>query len=427
MEPTNIPTLTPTLEPTSSSPTYDPTGAPTTYVITLLAGSPTTVGYNGDNIDSTSAYLWYPSGIALDSASNVYVCDSLNNRVRKISATTSIITTYAGYGPSYSGSFCCDGNAATDAALYTPTSLTFDSSDNMYFSDRNNHRIRKVTASTQIISTIAGTGTGTYDYSSGVATSVSIQSPVGVAVDNSGVVYIADYSNALVRKVDTANGTMTTLAGSGTLVLPFGLALNSAFDTLYVTDVSNWVIYVIDLALDTISALSGSSTYYAYGLALDSSDDLIYTVTATVKKRAMSTGSSITIAGNGISGYSGDGGDPTSATLGDYLWAVAYDNNNGDLYICDRGNHIIRKVTAQGTYGPTKAPTPYPTVTPTITLTPTLTPTYTPTAAPQKPTGQPSMQPSTQPSTQPTSQPTSQPTNPTGQPSNKPTGQPSRY
>ena len=150
-------------------------------------------------------------------------------------------------------------------------------------------------------------------------------------------------------------------------------------------------------------------------------------MTATVKKRAMSTGSSITIAGNGISGYSGDGGDPTSATLGDYLWAVAYDNNNGDLYICDRGNHIIRKVTAQGTYGPTKAPTPYPTVTPTITLTPTLTPTYTPTAAPQKPTGQPSMQPSTQPSTQPTSQPTSQPTNPTGQPSNKPTGQPSRY
>ena len=420
--PTDPPTITPT-----SAPSNDPTAAPTAYVITRIAGSSTgsTVGYNGDGIDSTSAYLWYPYGVAVDSASNVYITDGYNNRVRKISATTSMITTYAGYGPSYMGSFCCDGNAATNAALYTPTSLAIDSSDNLYFSDRSNDRIRKVTASTQIISTIAGTGTGTYDYDSGVATSVSINNPWGVAADNSGNVYFADNGNSLVRKVDTSTGTLTTLVGSGTLSNIVGLAINSAGDTLYVSDLTDLVIYVIDIPANTLSSLSGLSSYY-YGLAVDSSDDLIYTTFSIVYKRTMSTGISTVVAG-GSNGYSGDGGPPTSAKLGYVLNGVAYDKSNGNYFIADRSYHMIRKVTAQGTYGPTLAPTATPTVIPTNTptLIPTLTPTYVPTNFPQSPTGQPTRQPSAQPTRQPSAQPSSLPTNPTGQPTRQPSVQPS--
>ena len=430
-DPTAAPTDPPTITPTSA-PSNDPTAAPTAYVITKLAGSPTgsTSGYNGDSIDSTSAYLWYPYSVAVDSASNVYIADGYNNRVRKISATTSIITTYAGYGPSYQGSFCCDGNAATNAALYTPTSVAFDSSDNLYFSDRWNYRIRKVTASTQIISTIAGTGTGTYDFDSGVATSVSINNAWGVAVDNSGNVYFADRGNALVRKVDTSTGTLTTLVGSGTFSNPLCVAINSAGDTLYVTDTTDYAIYVIDIPANTLSTLSGlSGNGYYYALAVDSSDDLIYTSRSIVYKRTMSTGISTTIAGTyGSYGYSGDGGPPTSAKLGYFLYGVAYDKSNGNYFIADISYDMIRKITAQGTYGPTLAPTATPTVIPTNTptLIPTCTPTYIPTDFPQSPTGQPSRQPSAQPTRQPSAKPSSQPTNPTGQPTRQPSAQPSR-
>ena len=196
---TDIPTLAP-----SRSPTYYPSLSPHSIsVISTIAGTGT-ASYSGDGGQATSAAINTPCGIVIDSSGNVYFSNNGNNRVRKITASTGIIATYAGNGASgYSG----DGGAATSVAVYGPNGLSIDSSGtatnniyitvhylidithlvgNLYIADQGNHRIRKVTASTSVISTIAGTGSTTYSGDNGPATSATLYQPIGVAVDTSG-------------------------------------------------------------------------------------------------------------------------------------------------------------------------------------------------------------------------------------------------
>ena len=183
--------------------------------ISTAAGSGSTT-FSGDNGAATSAGIRTPAGIAFDSSGNIYVSDAF--RVRIITIATGIISTYVGTGSTtYNG----DGGVASSATLYNPQGLDFDSSNNLYIAERGNNRLRKVTYTTSIISTIAGTGSTANNgaviaLDNGPATLGILYSPCGVAVDSSGNVYIGDFNNHRIRKVTAATSIISTVAGTGT-------------------------------------------------------------------------------------------------------------------------------------------------------------------------------------------------------------------
>ena len=179
-----------------------------TGIITTIAGTGA-VGSSGDGGAATSARLYHPYGLSVDISGNVYIIDSINNKIRLVSST-GIITTFAGTGMWGSNG---DGGAATSAQLSAPRGVSVDISGNVYFADTNNHKIRMVT-STGIITTIAGTGDVGSSGDGSAATSAQLAGPMGVSVDISGNVYIADSYNNNIRMV-TSLGIITTIAGTG--------------------------------------------------------------------------------------------------------------------------------------------------------------------------------------------------------------------
>ena len=182
-------------------------------VISTIAGTPGTFGYSGDGGPATSAQLGAPSGITVDANGNIYFADLGKHVIRMIN-TSGIITTVAGTGNTsgYSG----DGGLATAAKLYSPNDVCIDAQGNLYIADRDNHCIRKVNTS-GIISTVAGIG-GSLNYGftgdGGLATSAKLNKPQSVSLDNSGNLYISDYTNNRIRKVN-ASGIISTIAGNG--------------------------------------------------------------------------------------------------------------------------------------------------------------------------------------------------------------------
>jgi trimeric autotransporter adhesin len=264
--------------------------------------------YSGDGGQAASAQLSNPEGVAVDSAGNLYIADSGNNRIRKVTPA-GIISTVAGNGTS---GFSGDGGPATMARLFMPIGVAVDSAGNIYIADTFNLRIRKVTL-TGTITTVAGNGSKGYGGDGSPATAAKLNSPSGVMVDSAGNIYIADSGNNRIRKVTPA-GIISTVAGNGArgyggdgdaatsakLNSPSGVAVDSAGD-LYIADRDNRRIRKVTLA-----------------------------------------GTITTVAGNGDFGYSGDGGAATSAKLNSPS-GVAVDSA-GNLYIADSGNHRIRKV-----------------------------------------------------------------------------------
>ena len=181
-------------------------------IISTLAGNGT-AGFAGDGVPAQQAQFSSPWGISLDIANNLYIADRDNNRVRKIDLATGIITTVAGSGASGSAG---DGGAATAASLNKPISVCVDTAFNIYFADENNHRVRKVTQATGIISTIAGTGTAGYNGDGIAATAARLNFPSGVGIDLAGNVYISDRTNQRLRKINTS-GIISTIAGTGSI------------------------------------------------------------------------------------------------------------------------------------------------------------------------------------------------------------------
>jgi Pro-kumamolisin, activation domain/Bacterial Ig-like domain (group 3)/Abnormal spindle-like microcephaly-assoc'd, ASPM-SPD-2-Hydin len=177
-------------------------------IISTFAGDDTD-GFSGDGGPAVNALISNQNAMALDAAGNIYLSDSSNNRIRKITSA-GVISTVAGNG---GGGYAGDGGPATSAHLASPCATAFDAAGNMYISDHNNNRIRMVSASGQI-STFAGNGTAGFSGDGGLAMSAEINQPYGLAIDARGDLYFADGGNCRIRKVDT-QGIITTVAGSG--------------------------------------------------------------------------------------------------------------------------------------------------------------------------------------------------------------------
>lgn len=240
-----------------------------TGVITTIAGTGT-AGYSGDGGLATAAKLYAPIGISVSASGDVYIADNGNHCIRKVSAATGNISTVAGT-PTLTG-YSGDGGAATAARLYAPYDVTVDAANNLYIADVSNHCIRKVTASTGIISTVAGTGVGGFSGDGGAATAAKLFQPFCVAVDSSGNLYITDASNARIRKVTAATGVITTIAGStagyagdggpatsARFSTPYSIALDQS-GNIYISDFLNQRIRKITVSTGVINTITGTGT-----------------------------------------------------------------------------------------------------------------------------------------------------------------------
>jgi sugar lactone lactonase YvrE len=240
-----------------------------TGVISTLAGTGT-AGYSGDGGQASAAAISSPYGIAVDTSGNVYFSDLGNSRIRKVN-TTGVISTIAGNGTAgYAG----DGGAATSAELDNPTGIAVDASGNIYIADSGNFRIRKVTvASGNTIGTIAGTGTSGYNGDGIAATSAEIMSVFGVSVDSSGNVYLADHGASRIRKITLSTGLISTVGGNGTASYagdgglatsaeindPSGLCVDAA-GNIFFADTMNGRIRKVTISTGDIATVAGNGT-----------------------------------------------------------------------------------------------------------------------------------------------------------------------
>jgi sugar lactone lactonase YvrE len=337
-------------------------------LITTIAGTGL-AGYSGDGGPAANAALNGPVAVAVSNGGEVFFSDFRNNRVRRVSIDGNI-STFAGTGASGFGG---DGVAAVGAQLNGPIGLAVDAGGNVYFSDQSNHRVRRV-ATDGTISTFAGTGVNGFSGDSGAASSASLSFPSGLTIDSQGRLYIADGNNDRIRRV-SLSGTIATIAGSGipgfsgdgglavtaTLRNPADVAIDSA-GNLYIADVSNARVRKVSSA-GVISSIAGNGlTGYGIGdgaaatsatlsapaaVAFDATGNLYVADFYKHRVRKVTPSGTIsTVAGTGTPGSAGDGGAAANAQL--YLPSGLVFDTNGNLYVAEFGGHRVRKINAAG-------------------------------------------------------------------------------
>jgi sugar lactone lactonase YvrE len=362
---------------------YSITAVSSPEILTVAGDS--VPGYQGDGGVATAAELSQPRGVALDSAGNIYIADLNNNRIRKVAASTGIITTIAGNGTAGDSG---DGGPATSAELNQPYGVAADAAGNIYIADSLNNRIREVSASTGIITTVAGNGLYGSSGDGGLATNASLSEPSGIAVDSAGNIYIADTYSCKIRKVTASTGIITNVAGiafscfysgdgglatGATLAYPYAVAVNGS-GNIYIADTENERIREVNTGTGIITTVAGNGTQgyggdggpatsallnYPEGVAVDSSGNIYIANLQDSRLREVkaSTGIITTIAGTGIGGDTGDEGPATAAELSEPS-GVAVDSA-GDVFVADFGYSVVREISMTPHVWGRYTPAPY--------------------------------------------------------------------
>jgi hypothetical protein len=346
-----------------------------TDIIDKVAGICDSSGYSDGGGQATEAQFDEPSGIYVDGSNNIFIADTNNNVIRKVDVSTNLITPAA--GDKYATALG-DYGPATEARLSKPTGVFVEPSGDFYIADSDQHRIRKVDAASQNITTVAGDGIGGYGGDGGPATDASIQNPKSLWVDENHNILIADTENHRIRKVGGSSEDIYTVAGNGSadyggddglaidasLKKPYGVCVYEfpAPTYLYIADPSNYQIRKVDLKEGFLTRAAGTiwSGYngdnqpatwarlnYPFGAHADASGNLYIadTYNHRIRKVNAKTGIITTVVGTGSKGFSGDGGPATSARLR-YPFSI-YVDSAGNIYIADTYNYRIRKVDAQ--------------------------------------------------------------------------------
>jgi len=320
--------------------------------------------FGGDGANASGADLWGPVDVAIDGAGNVYISDHFNYRVRKVNST-GLITTIAGNGI---GGYLGDGSIGSSAEI-TPRGLAVDKNNNLYISDAVSNVVRKVNTLGLISTVVGGNGRG-YSGDGGQASAAKLNNPSGITFDKNGNLYIADYGNGVVRKVNTS-GIISTVAGKDSvgysgdggaataakLDSPYAVTVDR-YGNLFIADYGNDVIRMVDTE-NTISTYAGTQGVYTYagdagaataatldgprGVAVDTFGNLYISDANNnvIRKVTASTGIITTVAGNGDYGYGGDLGFATGANLfNPYGLAV---DVYGSIYIADANNERVRR------------------------------------------------------------------------------------
>ncbi len=346
-----------------------------TGAVTVVAGDGN-FGYSGDGGQATDAELASPSGLAVDSSNDLFIADTFNDAIREVNLGTGVISTVAGTGtPGSTG----DTGLATAALLNRPSAIAIDASGNLYIADTGNSEIREVSASTQIINTVAGTGVAGYSGDGGLATDAELLFPEGIAVDGSGDLFIADTDNNIIREVNETTQKISTIAGTdptgatsnsgykgdggpatnAELNAPQGIFVTASGD-LYFADTFNSAIREVNTS-GFISTVAGNGSFGDVGnggqatsaelrapssLTLDSAGDIFIADTGNSAIREVSgaTGVISQIAGGDAFGYIGDGGPASASELAGPA-SVAVDSS-GNLYIADSNNNAVREINA---------------------------------------------------------------------------------
>jgi hypothetical protein len=332
----------------------------TTGIITTIAGDGSN-GFAGDGGPAINAVLSiYVAGIAVDATGNIYISDTGNARIRRVSISTGIITTIAGWGV---GGYGGDGGLATNAAM-TPGDLRLDGFGNIYFENNYSTQIRRIDNATGIITKVAGTTTNGFSGDGGPATLANINA-YSVAPDNAGNVYFADWSTSRIRKVTASTAVITTFAGASpdgglasetTLNFPKDVAVDLAAN-LYITDTRNHRIRKVDASTGTISTVAGNgltgvsgdggpatsaSVMQPESIVVDNAGNWYISTSNQVRKVTAATGTISTLGGNRFNNtYNGDNIPATSAAFSCADLAL---DGSGNVYIADRYNHRIRKI-----------------------------------------------------------------------------------
>ncbi len=343
---------------------------PTNGVIRSVVGNGKP-GFKGDGGPAIIASFDTANGIAIDDSLNLYISDSKNNRIRKVYAATGKIATIAGTGVRGSSE---DGVKAIDANIFYPTGIKVDAGHNVYFCDAGNVMVKKIAFATNKLTTVAGTGFPGYGGDGDIARNARLLYPVGLDIDDSGNVFIADAADNVVRKVSKATGLISTFAGTGRkgfsgndgpankaqLNNPFSVAVDR-FGNVYISDGNNHIIRKVN-KYGIISDFAGTGKAGYNGdsvdrrkIELDNPAGICTDHAGNVyvmdpgNARAMcinvSTNMMYTIAGSKIPGYNGDGGRAIKAEV-HYPFDVAVDNE-GNSYILDVLNFRVRKVKNQ--------------------------------------------------------------------------------
>ena len=336
-----------------NTPNSNSSNPTTNIIVSTLAGSGVLGNTNGTG---TASSFNFPMGVTVDAAGNIYVADSENNLIRKITPT-GIVSTLAGSG--LSGKTNGTGIAAS---FYQPTSVAVDAAGNVYVADSENNLIRKITP-VGIVSTLAGSGTA--GSINGTGTAASFNFPQGVAVDATGNVYVAESGgNSLIRKITPA-GIVSTLAGGGygnangtgtaaSFGGPSGVAVDVA-GNVYVADQGNNLIRKISSA-GVVSTLAGNgvqnkingtgtaaSFNFPYSVAVDAAGNVYVADQGNnLIRKISSVGVVSTLAGNSAGVTNGTGIVASFYTP----YGVAVDVT-GNVYVADSGNNLIRKIVVQ--------------------------------------------------------------------------------